>query len=153
MADLPPEARAKIEALCLGEAPSAEAGGACQAMMTFYGEGLFGYPVDEARSRELFDRMKMHWANACKADDIPACSSLGLLNGIKLRSLPPDSDSAKEWAPATIPWLHRACVGRDATACDALAEIYETGRGVKASLVKANEARVLEAEAKKQKAP
>ncbi|MBL8744447.1 MAG: hypothetical protein JNK04_25240, partial [Myxococcales bacterium] len=59
---------------------------------------------------------------------------------------------AKEWALATIPWLSRACVGHDATACGALAEIYETGRGVKASLIKANEARVLEAEAKKRKA-
>ncbi len=90
--------------------------------------------------------MKMHWAKACRADDIPACSSLGLLNGIKLRSLAPDSDLAKEWAPATVPWLRRACVGHDALSCDALADVYEKGRGVAPDPAKASEARALEAE-------
>lgn len=153
MTELPPETRAKIESACLGEASSFDAGMSCEALMTFYGKGLLGYPIDEARSAQLFDRMKMHWAKACRADDIPACSSLGLLNGIKLRSLAPDSDMAKVWAPATVPWLRRACLGHDALSCDVLADVYERGLGVAPDPAKANEARALEVEAKKHSAP
>ena len=133
----------KIESDCLGDVSSFDAGMACQGLMAFYGKGMFGYPQDQAKSDELFDRMKMHWVHACKAGEIEACSSLGNLNAIKLRSLPPASEKAAIWASATIPWLDRACRGGDALSCDALADIYEVGRGVPKDLTKASEVRGL----------
>ncbi len=92
--ELPSETRTKIESACLGEASSFDAGMSCDALMTFYGKGLLSYPIDEARSAQLF-----------------------------------------------------------ALSCDALADVYEKGRGAASDPAKASEARALEVEAKKHNAP
>ncbi len=148
VAELPAETKAKLEQQCSAEASSFDAAMACSALSGFYAKGIMGYPEDPSRSRELFDRMKMHHAKACNAGELKACSEMGQLNAIKLRSLPPRSASAAEWAPATIPWLARACEGGDALSCDLLADIFEVGRGVSPDPDRAKKARELERAAK-----
>jgi len=141
---LPAEGLEKMRRACFSTAWSAEGAVSCQMLAMLHSEGISGMKLDKAESDRLYDRGNQHYLQACDAGDFTSCASLGGMWSIKLRSLAPESDQAREWARAVVPLLEKACRAGIRRSCGGLSDIYEMGRGVGRDAIKATAYRAQE---------